>query len=176
MFASSSPGQSKPAGYAPTQYRSDNTFATSFSGPIKQNERLFDTARNQSMAQAAFQGDTRQFEGQQGRGVQAGGAMAAYRAGIQGDTEAAKAYAQAQQDMFNKYADRTSADLQFQERLAGERGWVQDLLLDRDQTRNRERMAAFKRDADVKLGDIERRTKEAMAAERRKTTILGGLI
>ena len=174
MYAS--PGQSKPAGSPPTQYRSNNTFATTFSGPIKQNERLFDTARNQSMAQAAFQGDTRQFEGQQGRGIQAGGEMAAYRAGIQGDTAAGKAYAQAQQDMFNKMADATSADLQFQERLAGERGWVQDLLLDRDQTQNRERMASYKRTADVRLGDIERRTKEAMAAERRKTTILGGLI
>ena len=70
-------GESKPAGNAPTMYRTNNTFATTFSGPIKKNERLFDTSRNQSMAQAAFQGDTRQYEGQQNKGVQAGGKMAA---------------------------------------------------------------------------------------------------
>ena len=169
-------GESKPAGNAPTMYRTNNTFATTFSGPIKKNERLFDTSRNQSMAQAAFQGDTRQYEGQQNKGVQAGGKMAAYRAGIQGDTEAAKGFAQAQQDLLNKMTDASSADLQFQERLSGERGWVQDMLLDRDETRTRERMSGFKRVADVRLGDYERKIKEAQAAERRKTTILGGLI
>ena len=106
----------------------------------------------------------------------AGGAGAAYRAGVQADTESAKALAQAQQDMLTKQADISSADLQFQERLSGERGWVQDLLLDRDETRNRERMAAYKRYADVNLGQFEREIKEAVAAERRKTTILGGLL
>jgi hypothetical protein len=172
MFTSSN----TPATNAPTQYRTDNTFATSFSGPITQDARLQDVARNESMSRAAFQGDIRQFNQQQGKGIGAGGKGAEYRAGVQADTESGKAYAQAQQDMLNKAADMSSADLQFQERLSGERGWVQDLLLDRDETQNRERMAAYKRYADVNLGQFEREIKEAVAAERRKTTILGGLI
>jgi len=168
--------ESSPATNVPVSYRTDNTFATSFSGPITQDAGLQDVARNESMSRAAFQGDTRQFNQQQGKGIGAGGKGAAYRAGVQGDTEAGKALAQAQQDVLNKYADISSADLQFQERISGERGWVQDLLLDRDETRNRERMASYKRYADVNLGQFEREIKEAVAAERRKTTILGGLL
>jgi len=49
-------------------------------------------------------------------------------------------------------------------------------LLDRDETLNRERMAAYKRFVDVNLGDYERKIKEAIAKERRETEILGGLI
>jgi len=171
MFSESSPQTN-----VPTAYNTDNTFATSFSGPITQDARQQDVTRNESMSRAAFQGDTRQYNQQQGKGIQAGGAGAGYRAGVQADTESAKAQAQAQQDMLTKQADISSADLQFQERLSGERGWVQDLLLDRDETRNRERMAAYKRYADVNLGQYEREIKEAVAAERRKTTILGGLL
>lgn len=171
MFSETSPSTN-----VPTAYSTDNTFATSFSGPITQDARQADVQRNESMSRAAFQGDTRQYNQQQGKGVGAGGAGAAYRAGVQADTESAKALAQAQQDMLTKQADISSADLQFQERLSGERGWVQDLLLDRDETRNRERMAAYKRYADVNLGQFEREIKEAVAAERRKTTILGGLL
>jgi hypothetical protein len=37
-------------------------------------------------------------------------------------------------------------------------------------------MSGYKRMADTRLGEYERRIKEAIAAERRKTTILGGLI
>ena len=161
---------------APTQYRTDNTFSTSFSGPITQDARLQDVARNESMSRAAFQGNERQFNQQQGKGIGAGGKGAAYRAGVQADTAASKALAQGQQDMLNKQADISSADLQFQERLSGERGWVQDLLMDRDETLNRERMSAYKRYTDTNLGQFEREIKEAVAAERRKTTILGGLI
>jgi hypothetical protein len=172
MFESSN----SPKTNVPVQYRTDNTFATSFSGPISQDARLQDVARNESMSRAAFQGQERQFNQQQGKGIGAGGKGAEYRAGIRADTEAGKAYAQAQQDMLNKQADMSSADLQFQERLSGERGWVADLLMDRDETQNKERMSAFKRYADVNLGQFEREIKEAVAAERRKTTILGGLI
>lgn len=168
--------QDTPSTNAPTAYRSDNTYSTTFSGPITQDTRLQDVARNESMSRAAFQGNTRQFNQQQGKGIGAGGKGAAYRAGMQADSEASKAYAQAQQDMLTKQANLSSADLQFQERLAGERGWVQDLLLDRDQALNRERMSSYKRYADVNLGQFEREIKEAVAAERRKTTILGGLI
>jgi hypothetical protein len=128
------------------------------------------------MAQAAYQGDQRQFGQQAGKGIGAGGKMQAYRSGIMGDAEAGKAYAQAQQEMLNKFSDAPAADLQFQERLSGERGWVRDLLLDKDETINRERMSGYKRFADVTLGEYERRIKEAIAAERRKTEILGGLI
>jgi hypothetical protein len=169
MFAS-------PVTNAPTQYRTNNTFATTFSGPVKRDQRMQDVSRNQSMAQAAMQGDQRQFSQQAGRGVGAGGKMQAYRAGVQADTEAGKAFAQAQQDLLDKSADNSTADLQFQERLSGERGWVRDLLLDRDESLNKERMAASKRFVDVNLSDYERNIKEAVAAEARKTEILGGLI
>jgi hypothetical protein len=114
--------------------------------------------------------------GQQGKGIQAGGMGAEYRAGLQAATESGKAFAQAQQDMLNKQADMSTADLQFQERLSGERGWVQDLLLDRRETQNREAMAGYKRFADVNLGSFEREIKEAVAAERRKTEMQSAMI
>ena len=53
---------------------------------------------------------------------------------------------------------------------------MRDLLLGRDETLNRERMAGYKRFVDVNLGDFERKIKEAVAAKQRQTTILGGLI
>jgi len=165
-----------PSTNAKTQYRTDNTYSTTFSGPIKKDESLFDRGRNEAMAQAAFQGNERQFNQQAGKGVGAGGAMQAYKAGVQADAEAGKGYAQAQQEMLNKYADSSTADLQFQERYSGEKNWLQDLLLDRDETLNRERMASFKREKDVRLGDYERKIKEAIAAERRKTEIMSALI
>lgn len=161
---------------APTQFKTNQNYSTTFTGPIAPNPRLRDSGRNQAMAQAAYQGDQRQYNQQQGKGIGAGGKMAAYRSGVQADTEAAKGFAQAQQDMLTKFSDQASADLQFQERLAGERGWVRDLLLGRDQTLNRERMAAYKRFVDVNLADYERMIKEAVAAKARQTTILGGLI
>jgi len=161
---------------SPTKFRSNSTYATTFSGPIKKNERMFDVARNENMAQAEFKGSERQWNQQAGKGIGAGGKMQAYRSGIMGDTESAKYYAQAQQDYLNKLGERSVADLQFQERLSGERNWIKDLVLDRDQTLSKERMSGYKRLADVQLGEYERRIKEAIAAERRKTTILGGLI
>lgn len=161
---------------SPVQYQTGLNYATTFTGPIRKDQTLQDAARGQSMAQAAYQGDTRQYQQQQGQGVGAGGKMAAYRAGVQADSEAAKGYAQAQQDLLTKFSDNAASDLQFQERLAGERGWVRDLLLGRDETLNRERMAGYKRFVDVNLGDFERKIKEAVAAKQRQTTILGGLI
>lgn len=161
---------------APTQYRTNNNYSTTFTGPIAPDLQLRDSSRNQAMAQAAYQGDQRQYTQQQGKGIGAGGKMAAFRGGVQADTEAAKGFAQAQQDMLTKFSDQSSADLQFQERLAGEQGWVRDLLLGRDQTLNRERMASYKRFVDVNLSDYERMIKEAVAAKARQTTILGGLI
>lgn len=165
-----------PRANAPTQFRTDNTYSTTFTGPITKNENLFDTSRNEAMAQAAYQGNERQWNQQTGKGVQAGGKMAGYRAGIMSDAESSKQYAQAQQELLNKYSDAPAANLQFQERLSGERGWVQDLLLDRDETLSRERMSAYKRMADVRLGEYERKIKEAIAEQRRQTEILGGLL
>lgn len=167
---------STPKTNSPTQFQTGLNYSTTFTGPIKPDAQLRDSSRNQSMAQAAYQGDRRQYNQQQGKGVGAGGKMAAYRSGVQADTEAAKGFAQAQQDLLTKFSDSASSDLQFQERLAGERGWVRDLLLGRDQTLNRERMAGYKRFVDVNLSDYERMIKEAVAAKQRQTTILGGLI
>lgn len=162
---------------APTQYKTNQNYSTTFTGPIAPGSGAYvPSSRNQSMAQAAYQGDQRQYNQQQGKGIGAGSKMAAYRSGVQADTEAAKGYAQAQQDLLTRFSDKASADLQFQERLAGEKGWVRDLLLGRDQTLNRERMAAYKRFVDVNLSDYERMIKEAVAAKARQTTILGGLI
>lgn len=169
MFAS-------PSTNAPTQYRTNNTFATTFTGPVLRDQQMQDTKRNQSMAQGAMQGDTRQFDQQAGKGVQAGGKMQGYLAGLKGNAAAAKGFAQGQQDLMDKFADNSTANLQFQERLSGERGWVRDLLLDRDESLNKERMGAYKRFVDTNLGDYERKIKEAAAAEARKTEILGGLL
>lgn len=167
---------SSPSTNAPTQYRTNNTFATTFTGPLLRDQQMQNVKRNQSMAQGVMQGDTRQFNQQAGQGVRAGGKMQGYLASMKGDSAAAKGFAQGQQDMMDKYADNSTANLQFQERLSGERGWVRDLLLDRDESRNRERMSAYKRFVDVNLGDYERKIKEAAAAEARKTEILGGLL
>lgn len=165
-----------PVANAPVQSRTNNTFATTFTGPVYQDRRAQDAARNQSMAQAAYAGEERQYRSQQGKGVAAGSKMASYRAGMQATAEAGKAYAQAQQDMFNRMSGKASADLQFQERLAGEQGWVRDLLLDQKDIQQRERLASYKRFADINLADYERKIKEAIAAEARKTEILGGLL
>jgi hypothetical protein len=94
--------------------------------------------------------------------------MAGYRAAMTADAESNKAYAQAQQDLFNQYATEAGANLQFQQSQAGEQGWLRDLLLDRDDVRNRERMAAFKRKVDFELAAYERRTQDAVARDRRK--------
>ena len=62
---------------APTQYKTNQTYATTFTGPIKPDARTQDAARNMSMATAAYQGDTRTYNQQQGKGIGAGGKMAA---------------------------------------------------------------------------------------------------
>lgn len=171
MFATAAPSTN-----ARTQFRTNNTYSTTFTGPITRNQSLSDANRNQAMAQAAMQGDMRQYNQQAGQGVRAGGRMQAYRAGVQADTEAAKGYAQAQQDMMDNRADNSTAALQFQERLSGERGWLRDLLLDRDESLNKERMASYKRFVDVNLADMERKIKEAVAAQARQTELMSALL
>lgn len=167
---------STPSTNAPTQYKTNANYATTFTGPVYANQRALIGARNQSMSQAAYAGDTRQFSGQRGQGVRAGSNMQGYRAAMTGTAQAAKGYAQAQQDLFSRMANNASARLDFQERLAGERGWNRDLLLDENDTQNRERLASYKRFGDINLAAQERYTNEGIAAEHRKTTILKALL
>lgn len=153
---------------SPVRFRTTNNYSQTFSGPIAPDPEVQRTARTESMARAAFAGDPRGYTGQAGPGIRAGGKMAGYRAAMSADAEANKAYAQSQQDLFNQYATEAGANLQFQQSQAGEQGWLRDLLLDRDDVRNRERMAAFKRKVDFELAAYERRTKDAVARDRRK--------
>lgn len=159
-----------------TQYRTSNTFATTFDGPVYADDDAQAVARNQSMAQAAYGGEQRQYRPETRAGVRAGSQMQAYRSGMQAGAEASKAYAQAQQDSLNRMAGNASADLQYQSRLAGERGWVRDLLLDQKDVQSRERLSAYKRFSDVNLAAFERYVKEAQAEQRRMTTIMGALL
>lgn len=165
-----------PSTNAPIQYKTNANYATTFTGPVYADQRALTGARNQSMAQAAYAGDQRQFNQQRGMGIRAGSAMQAYRSGITGMAEAAKGYGQAQQDLFSRMANNAAADLDFQERLAGERGWNRDLLLDENNTQSKERLAAYKRFGDINLAEQQRKTNEGIAAEHRKTVIFKALL
>lgn len=169
MFSQSGTGFRQP------QFQTQNNYSTTFSGPIKPDANLARSARSESMAKAAFGGDTRQYSGQMGRGVQAGSKMSDFRAGLLGDAEAGKGYAQAQQDLLNMYAEQAAPELAFQERAAGEEGWLRDLLLDRDDVRNRERMAAYKRFADRELQRYDRTMLDAQQKWENTATIMGAL-
>ena len=166
----------KPSTNSPARTVTTQLYSPTFTGPIQKDPAVAQRARNQSMAQAAFAGDMRAYAGQAGKGVQAGSKQTAYRAGMAADTEAGKAYAQAQQDLLNRYADQSAATLQFQERQAGEQGWLRDLLLDRTDTIAQERKAAYKRKADVDIGDYQRRVDDAVARDRRQAEIAAALL
>lgn len=161
---------------APVRYQTPQNYAQTFSGPITPNQEFARQARRDSMAQAAFNGDIQGYTKQAGPGIRAGSKQSAYRAGLLADSSAAKGYAQAQQDVFNQYADRASANLLFQERQAGEQGWLRDLLLDRDDVRTQERKAAYKRRADVMTGDFQRAVEDAVAAKNREVEIASSII
>lgn len=165
-----------PSTKSPLQFLTTQNYSPTFTGPIQKDQNLAAQARGESMAKAAYSGDIRGYRGQAGKGVQAGSKMADYRAGLLADTEAGKAYAQSQQDMLNRYSDNASANLLFQERQAGEGGWLRDLLLDRDDTRTQERKAAYKRKADVDIGDYERRVEDAVARDRREAEIWSSML
>lgn len=158
--------QTTPSTNSPVQYRTTQNYAQTFSGPIKQDPFTQESARRDSMAKAAFAGDVRGYTGQMGKGIRAGSKMADYRAGLAADAEAGKAYAQGQQDWLNLLSENKGADLAFQERQAGEQGWLRDLLLDRDNVQNRERMAAYKRKVDWELAAYKRRVEEQLAKEK----------
>lgn len=163
------------AGFLPSQFQTQKNYSTTLSGPIKPDQELARTNRNESMAKAAFGGDMRQFNQQAGKGVQAGSKMSAFRAGLLADAESGKAYAQAQQDQLNMYADQKAPELQFQEKLAGEQGWLRDLLLDKKEVQNRERMAAYKRKADVDLQTYDRTMLDAQQSWENEATIVSSL-
>lgn len=128
------------------------------------------------MAKAAFGGNTRAYTGQIGKGIQAGSKMADYKAGVQADTEASKAFAQARQDELERLMGQSSPELQFQERQAAEQGYLRDLLLDRDDILTRERMAAFKRFADAELSNFARHTEDAAAESKRRAQFWSSLL
>ena len=175
MFRSTSESGLTAQTDAPVKGRVNNMYQTTFSGPIQKDRTFQDAARNESMAKAAYQGDPRQFMGNQGKGIRAGGKMEAYRAGVQGQAQASKAYAQAQQDLLNRLADQRAAELQFQERLSGERGWMRDLKMDVDNINTRMAMNAYKEFADVELAEKEREAKRIVNAANREATMMSAL-
>jgi hypothetical protein len=175
MFRSTTETNTTAGTDAPIKGRVNNMYQTTFSGPIQKDRKFQDAARNESMAKAAYQGDSRQFMNQSGKGIRAGGKMEAYRAGVQGQAQASKAYAQAQQDTLNRLADSRAADLQFQERLAGQQGWMRDLRMDVDSVNTRMAMNAYKEFADVELAEKEREAKRIVNAANREATIMSAL-
>lgn len=164
-----------PVTSSPVRFQTKQNYSPTFSGPIQKDPAVAQQARNQSMAQAAFAGNPRGYL-QAGKGIRAGSKQSAYRAGLLADTEASKAYAQAQQDQLNRYGDQSAATLQYQERQAGELGWLRDLLLDRTDTLMQERKSAYKRKADVDIGDYQRRVDDAVARDRREAEIWSALL
>lgn len=161
----------------PVAYRSNAMFAPTFTSPVMKDRSAQDAQRNQSMAQAAYAGNQRQFQQQpRGAGVQAGSKMQAYRSGMMADAEAGKAYAQSQQDALNRQAGDKSAMLQFQERLSGQRGWIRDLGLDEDSIRSQGMLSGYKRFADIYLNDLSRAVKETVASHARDTQMLQALL
>jgi hypothetical protein len=161
----------------PMTYRSNAMFAPTFTSPVTKDRQAQDAQRNQSMAQAAYAGNQRQFQQQpRGAGVQAGSKMQAYRSGMMADAEAGKAYAQSQQDLVNRQANDKSSMLQFMERLSGQRGWIRDLNLDQDSIKSQGMLSAYKRFTDINLNDLSRAVKETVADHARDTTILQSLI
>lgn len=165
-----------PSTNSPVKFQTNNLYSQTFSGPIKKDPQVFQQARNQSMAQAAYAGDIRAQLGQAGKGIRAGAKSSSYRAGLLADAEASKGYAQAQQDVFNRYADDAASKLLFQERQAGEQGWMRDLLLDKKDTQMQERKSAYKRKADVDIRDYQIRVDDAVARDRREAEIWSSLL
>jgi len=161
---------------APIAYRNSSHFTPTISGPIKTDSRFADIARNQAMSRGAFAGDQRTYMGNMGPGIRAGSKMEQYRAGTRADAEALRGYSEAQQEMSQQAMQDSMADLMYQERLSGEQAWIRDLLLDRDDTQNRDRMAAYKRRADVLIGNYKRDIDDAVAARKREAMLLSALI
>ena len=165
-----------PSTGSPTAFETRKNYSQTYSGPIKPDDNLARTAKTESMAKAAFGGNPRAYLGQVGKGIRAGSNMAAYKAGVQADTEASKALAQSRQDDLDRLMGQYSPELQFQERQAAEQGYLRDLILDRDDILNRERMAAFKRFADAELANFARHTEDAAAESKRRAQFWSSLL
>jgi len=162
---------------SPMRFQTQRNYSQTFSGPIKLNEDLYRSGQNQSMAQAAFSGDSRGYQSQvQRQGVQAGNRMQGYRAGLMGDAQATQAIASGNEQRFNAAAENAAADLAFQERQAGELGWIRDLLLDRDDVNYRRQQADYKREVDRQLGIRQRKVEDEIAQRKRESMLLSSLI
>jgi hypothetical protein len=109
-----------------------DSYPPTYSGPVEASGEQMRRNRGQSMAQAAFRGNSRMFRRQKGTG--AGTQLDAYRSGMQADTEAAKGYANAQQTLFDQLTANADANFSFQTNRAGEESSIRDLLLNRKNT------------------------------------------
>lgn len=177
-YTGSAPGSlsNRASTNSPIQFQTQRNYSQTFSGPIKLNEDLYRGGQNQGMAQAAFAGDMRGYMGQtQRKGVQAGNKMQMYNAGMMGDAEAAKAMETADKQRLTGAAENAAAELAFQERQAGEQGWIRDLLLDRDDVNYRRQMADYKREVDRQLAVRQREVENAISARQRESMIMSGL-
>lgn len=168
--------QQFPTARSPVQYQTTQNYSPTMAGPVLPDQGVQRSAYNDAMAQGAYVGDRRAYLGQSGPGVRAGGNMAAYRAGLAADAASAKSYAQANQSLLNLLSSTQSANLNYQQQQAGEQSWLRDLLLDRDNVRNRERMAAYKRRVDWELAAYQRRAEDAVARDRREAQIWSSLL
>lgn len=161
---------------SPVQFQTQRNYSQTFTGPIKLDENIWRSSQNQGMAQAAYAGNTRGYQQQaQRQGVRAGNKMQDFRAGLMGDSEAAKGVAEARKNMFNVTSENAAANLAFQERQAGEQGWLRDLLLDRDDVNYRNQMAHYKREIDMQLSDRQREVEDQIAARKREAMIASAL-
>jgi hypothetical protein len=145
---------------SPMEFQTQRNYSQTFGGPIQLDENLWRGAQNQGMAQAAFVGNARGYQNQTARqGVRAGNKMQAYSSGTMGNA-----------------AENASARLGFQERQAGERGWLRDLMLDRDDVNTRTQMADYKREIDRQLAMRQREVDNAISARQREAMIMSSLM
>lgn len=162
---------------SPIRFQTQRNYSQTFGGPIRLDENLYRAGQNQGMAQAAFVGDPRAYEARTARqGVQAGNRLQQYSSGMMGDAEAAKAIAEANKTRMTGVAENAAANLAFQERQAGEQGWLRDLTLDRDDVNYRRQMADFKREVDRQLAMRQREVDNAISARQRESMIMSGLM
>jgi hypothetical protein len=162
---------------SPMEFQTQRNYSQTFGGPIQLDENLWRGAQNQGMAQAAFVGNARGYQNQTARqGVRAGNKMQAYSSGTMGNAAAAQAIGDAQRQRLTSAAENASARLGFQERQAGERGWLRDLMLDRDDVNTRTQMADYKREIDRQLAMRQREVDNAISARQREAMIMSSLM
>lgn len=161
---------------SPVKFQTQRNYSQTFTGPIQMNPDLQRGARNQGYAQAAYAGNPRGFQGQtQRQGVQANNRMQQYNAGLMADAEASKAMAATQKQQLTDASEDAAAVLAFQERQAGEQGWLRDLLLDRDDINYRTQMAEYKREVDRDLAARQREVQNEISARQREAMIMGSM-